>query len=317
MTGVQTCALPISFVKAAWFIAPWYIKTDLIAYNCTNLTDIILALLSMNHPHATIANIFTFMWCIWKSRNNMLFQRKRGQPYQIFINAQALTNNLQFYDLNSSSKQENKQVQRQQINNKMSRPIQGSTISDNYPQGTIIYTDAAWKNNSGKGVPRSQQTGIGIYIADNSTQAGWKIKIQAATLQQDNAFQAEAKALSMAAKIANILQVDRPIYLTDNQVLAKIAAARTISHPLLHWNARHHLADFFRETTSTSTNVFHISRQLNGEAHNCAKQVLRHSLNQPIYQCTNSAHPIGACPVLLALLNVTSQDFVLTAAICS
>ena len=246
------------FVKAAWFIAPWYIKTDLIVYNCTNLTDIVLALLSMNHPHATIANIFTFMWCIWKSRNDILFQRKKGQPYQIFINAQALTNNLEVYDLNSSCKQENKQVQRKLITTRMSSPIQGSTISiDNYPQGTIIYTDAAWKKPI-LGVPQLQETGIGIYITDNSTQEGCRIKLQVSAQQQENAFHAEAKALSTAAKIANILQVDRPIYLTDNQVLAKTAAARTIRHPLLHWNARHHLADFFRQTTYVSPQVFHI-----------------------------------------------------------
>ena len=89
------------FVKAAWFMAPWFIRTEFIVANYANLTDIILAMLSMNHPHATLPNILTFMWCIWKSRNDMLFQRKKGEPYQISINSQALIKNLEICNTNS------------------------------------------------------------------------------------------------------------------------------------------------------------------------------------------------------------------------
>jgi hypothetical protein len=82
------------FVKIAWFSSPWFIRTYMIIQNCDSLLQIILNLLNHNHPHATLNNIFTFMWCIWKSRNEQYFDRKKGEPYQINLNAQALHNNL-------------------------------------------------------------------------------------------------------------------------------------------------------------------------------------------------------------------------------
>ena len=59
--------------------------------------------------------------------------------------------------------------------------------------------------------------------------------IQATTPQESSVFQSEAKALLLAAKFAQLLQVEAPIFITDNQVLAKTAAARKLDHPLLHW----------------------------------------------------------------------------------
>ena len=172
--------------------------------DCNNLTDIILALLSMNHPYATLANIFTFMWCIWKSRNDMLFQRKCGQPHQIFLNAQALANNLELCNSIPSYEQGSKQAKFKAENSRMATPTQGSMITiDRLLQGVIIYTDASCRNN--KDAIQGQSVGLGIYIRDDAAQKNWRIKIQAISQQEATIFQAEAKALSLAAQIAKIL----------------------------------------------------------------------------------------------------------------
>jgi hypothetical protein len=52
-----------------------------------SLTHILNAVLNLPHPHGSLNSILTFMWCIWKSRNVCIFNREKGEPYQININA--------------------------------------------------------------------------------------------------------------------------------------------------------------------------------------------------------------------------------------
>ena len=151
------------FVKAAWFMAPWFIRTEFIVANYANLTHIILALLSMNHPYATLPNILTFMWCIWKSRNDMLFQRKKGEPYQISINSQALIKNLEICNTNSHI-QDGIQNQRQ-VPTENTIPSQGATLqSVSSLQGGVFFSDASWKEYRCTGLLQRRTTGLGVYF---------------------------------------------------------------------------------------------------------------------------------------------------------
>ena len=285
----------------------------------------------MNHPYALLQNILTFMWCIWKSRNDFLFQRKKGEPYQIFINTQALINNLELHKPTSQNVQENSHLQLQvnELQLQVNEPTlsatrqgqdqqQGVTISpDNLVEGTLIFANAAWKCRKIPGMEGREATGIGVHIRDNSDGRRWHIKIQAAAPHEQSVFQAEAKALLLAAKLAQSLHFQVPKIFTDNQVLAKVAAGRRLDHPLVQWNARAILAEFYQATSGSLPQVFHISRKFNQIAHSCAAQVLRQSLNQPIFRCSNSAHSTDGCPVISTLQNVQFQDIVILAAWCS
>jgi hypothetical protein len=72
-----------NFAIASWFSHPWYIRIDNIINNALSFTDMVLKLLSINHPHANLLNVLTFMWCLWKSRNDYLFNREKTHPIQI------------------------------------------------------------------------------------------------------------------------------------------------------------------------------------------------------------------------------------------
>jgi hypothetical protein len=70
---------------------------DLITQNSQNFHTTVLQLLALNHPHVSIPNIFTFLCCLSKMRNEKLFNNLDGQPSQVIIRANALLNSLQIH----------------------------------------------------------------------------------------------------------------------------------------------------------------------------------------------------------------------------
>jgi hypothetical protein len=41
-------------------------------------------LLLISHPNINISTLYTFLWCLWKTRNDALFNRKYINPIQIY-----------------------------------------------------------------------------------------------------------------------------------------------------------------------------------------------------------------------------------------
>lgn len=78
------------FAKVAWISEPWYINSEILSHTLAGITNIIQALLNSNYPHASLINIMTFLWCIWKARNDSLFGRKNTTPFQVHQIMQAI-----------------------------------------------------------------------------------------------------------------------------------------------------------------------------------------------------------------------------------
>jgi hypothetical protein len=78
------------FAKAAWFRPPWYLRSETFVHNANSFASVLLSLLSSGHPEANLESIATFLWCLWKSRNDHLFGRKKSAPEQIAIHANSL-----------------------------------------------------------------------------------------------------------------------------------------------------------------------------------------------------------------------------------
>ncbi|SPT17811.1 unnamed protein product [Triticum aestivum] len=141
------------------------------------------------------------------------------------------------------------------------------------------------------------------------------IMIQASTDSAASPLVTEALALQFAAKVACRLQLQRITFLTDNLSLAKVVASRDINSPIITWRCRQPISEFFQDTSQFSFTVYHISRNTNGIAHNCAHKVLN-SRVEPVFNCTHSAHTNGSCPVLLSFLNFQIQGYVIHVVHC-
>ena len=89
--------------------------------------SILIALLRMGHPYGSISNILNFLWCLWKARNDFLFDRKKALPHQVHIAALALASDC--YDnlpcLPSKQDQAHNQLPPNQL------PMQGRTRKTN------------------------------------------------------------------------------------------------------------------------------------------------------------------------------------------
>ena len=78
------------FAKAAWYCHPWFIKTEPIAQHKDSVPQMIQALLNSHHPQISITSLYTFLWCFWKSRNEVRFGRKLHSLSQDYAEAEAI-----------------------------------------------------------------------------------------------------------------------------------------------------------------------------------------------------------------------------------
>jgi hypothetical protein len=59
------------------------------------------------------------------------------------------------------------------------------------------------------------------------------------------------------------------------------------------------------------TRIYHIKRDINGVAHNCAHQKSRQTQFVPIFNCSNSAHIQDNFPIVIDFQNLSLQGIVL------
>jgi hypothetical protein len=188
----------------------------------------------MNHPHGSLENILTFMWCLWKSRNDNLFFRKPGMPHQIHQAARAIQQNLEMVDLfvvpPLQVKRSDQQLHDTAVQDAI--PMQGSTVkSDLLVTGPKIFSDASWKQTKIPASTISTSTGIGVFCQLPGVNTSTNVCVQASAPMASSPLQAEASALLLAATIAELLHLHQVTLLTDNSSLAAAAASRSPCSP--------------------------------------------------------------------------------------
>jgi ribonuclease HI len=279
----------------------------------------------MNHPNATLANFLTYMWCLWKSRNDALFNGKYRYPTQIHFMANALQHSLEMHDI-LRGKNTNKQVQgtdlsspkqrQRQVEMQDQKTSKGNTIkSVLHITGSKFFSDASWRTRNAPG-SSSDTTGVGVYCQVLEEGKNAEIVIEASILTASSVLQAELEALLVAARIGSALKLHNHTFLTDNSVLAAAAALETTSLQQIPWEIRKHIAEYKALTEPSQVAIYHINRDLNEVAHECAHQALRHSMSQPIFSCSSSAHRNTDCPFLYAVSQIKSPGLVLHVVNC-
>jgi hypothetical protein len=130
------------FAKATWFL-----RFKIFTQNTNSFASVLLSLLSSGHPEVNLETIATFLWCLWKSRNDQLFGRKKSSPKQIAINTKALLQDLEVSSLTPRDNSELRYSDRKLL------PKPGEMVSGFVDfAGIKIFVDAAWKLMPGQGV---------------------------------------------------------------------------------------------------------------------------------------------------------------------
>lgn len=217
-----------TFARAAWFARPWFIRIDQLLENSNSISTILLNLVNSNHPHATLSNIFTFMWCLWKCRNDKLFQRKESSPIQVFHAAQAIINSLEI-ETQTNVKKEMQVHHERGSSYEGNNYMQGSTIDiSKLSEENIIFIDASWQPHNSMREASNTKACLGVYMQVSHNGCRIRAKISAIVAQATSALQAEAYGLKLAALILYRLSILDATILTDNITLAKAAVARSI-----------------------------------------------------------------------------------------
>jgi hypothetical protein len=80
------------------------------------------------------------MWCLWKSRNDCLFNKKDSTPLQVHHMTNAIKQNLELLDTLQVHRLQSKADVQEELT------YQGNTIrTDMQIQGSKIFSDATWK----------------------------------------------------------------------------------------------------------------------------------------------------------------------------
>lgn len=175
--------------------------------------------LVFGHPNASTTNLYTFLWCLWKSRNDNPFVRKSNKPFQVHAAAKAILQGVRTDDELTPT-----EVHASITQNKQCTSLQqGSSASEpSKLAGPVFYVDAAWSPLQGQ---NSAPAGIGIFIQDTGLTHSSNIFISAMSPHVSSALQAEAFGVQLAVTIAELLCSEQPIFLTENKMLSVAAAA--------------------------------------------------------------------------------------------
>ncbi|KAM0895415.1 hypothetical protein ACQ4PT_023829 [Festuca glaucescens] len=276
-----------SFARTVWFASLGF-RADSFAQTCYP-SDIIRQMISAYHPEASVHQIMSILWNIWKARNDLLFNKKSWSVNKVIFAASTLLSaGVDDVKLSQSLKPDLSTTA-----NVVPVPRNTSFV---LPAGSVAFSDAAFRLS-----PSTRVAGLGVYLmnpAHNST-----IYIHASSAHVDYVLQAEAQALVLVATVVRSLGWNNMTFLSDCQVLVDAGEAADLISKPGHWSARPILAEFFRCRRQHLEHVIKVPRSNNKIAHSIAKRALTdYSRSFCSFICKSSV-PLSTCRCKMALCN--------------
>ncbi|KAK1616402.1 hypothetical protein QYE76_021919 [Lolium multiflorum] len=249
------------FAKAAWYSHPWYIKTEFTSQHNCSIPQMIQALLTSHHPHINIIYLYTFLWCIWKARNDARFCRKLSTPPQLYAATMVIMHgsNMELAAssrigvtslFSSSTMLHDASVQGHQRKGHADQqiaPTPGRTINGiSAISCPIIFLDAVWSPHPHGGPVAAS---LGIFIQFRGDRCCSQLCISAISPPATSAIQAEVFSLMLSSYIAGTLQIQQATFLTECATLASEAVSQNVTLAPGHWSIRPQLAQIAASTT--------------------------------------------------------------------
>lgn len=284
-----------NFSSLCWFVSDFNLKAD----NLSSLGSVqdIIAYLSANGIN--IYNLLIMLWQIWKARNDINFKTKIWEPQQVCNAAQAMAKTYEsVHQMEEDSCQDFNRAEENNIRNSVVK----------IPAGTRVYVDASWKE---------EKTGVGIFIHNPSNHNAIVIKAQ--SLNAGTPLLAEAEGLFLAMQIARHLQLQDPIFLSDNSEIVNAVQNEDYIQNPGHWSLRPILSRIKNFLQDQQVRIIWISRELNKVADGLAKSARQAQTNSCLaFDCSNISHISSrdVCPTKRALSFTPNGAVNVTHALC-
>jgi ribonuclease HI len=257
-----------------------------------SIPDIIQKMHTSGHPHINLSSLYTYLWCLWKPGNNLLFDRKLSRPTQVYPAANAI---IQGTNLEKTTSKGDHQLAQPDKHLQTPSPYPLEKDSDLFA-GNAIFCDASWSSATGK-------AGIGVIIYMQANQHCQQVQVSALAPQAFSPLQTEAHAMHLAAKLAGLLHIQDTHFYTDCSVLASAVASTDIFAAPSHWEVRPLMAQIQSCPAFQRNRVAHIHRSGNVKAHHQARLAMKIQSTSLAIRCLSSG--AGQCPGKTILADVS------------
>lgn len=161
------------------------------------------------------------------------------------------------------------------------------------------------------------KTGIGIFIHNPENHN--TIVIKATSSMSGSPLLAEMNALMLAIQICHQLQIQSPVFLSDNIMVVNAIQKEDYMTDSGHWSLRPALSRIYNILQGRNIKIQWIPREMNKMADNLAKSARElSSQSQMAFDCSNISHIChnSGCPTRRGLLLTPNEDVTIAHALC-